>query len=76
MKVILTGGTGFVGAEVLRQLADDPAVTKVTCLVRWPVEIESPKVESVALDDFTQYNDELVFGQFVDPDGATHRRTS
>jgi len=51
-------------------------VTKVTCLVRWPVEIESPKVESVALDDFTQYNDELVFGQFVDPDGATHRRTS
>ena len=27
MKVILTGGTGFVGSEVLRQLADDPAVT-------------------------------------------------
>jgi len=48
MKVILTGGTGFVGSEVLRQLADDPAVTKVTCLVRRPVEIESPKVESVS----------------------------
>jgi nucleoside-diphosphate-sugar epimerase len=60
MKVILTGGTGFVGAEVLRQLADDPAVTEVTCLIRRPVEIESPKVESVVLDDFTQYNDELV----------------
>src|SRR5450631_1843117 len=60
MKVILTGCTGLVGSEVLRQLADDPAVTKVTCLVRRPVEIESPKVESVVLDDFTQYNDELV----------------
>ena len=32
MKVILTGGTGFVGSEVLRQLADDPAVTMVTYL--------------------------------------------
>ena len=60
MKVILTGGTGFVGSEALRQLAGDPAVAKVTCLVRKPVEIESPKVESVVLDDFTQYNDELI----------------
>ncbi len=33
MKVILTDGTGFAGSQVLRQLAADPAVTKVTCLM-------------------------------------------
>ena len=41
MKVILTGGTGFVGGEVLKQILVDSNITQVTCLLRRKIDIES-----------------------------------
>jgi len=59
MKVALTGATGFIGAEVLRQLVDRPDVSQVTCLTRRPLSVESDKVRSIVLDDFTSYDDRV-----------------
>jgi uncharacterized protein YbjT (DUF2867 family) len=69
VEIILTGATGFVGGEVLAHLVADPAVTRVTALVRRPVATGSAKVESVVLDDFTAYPDDLL-GRLAAHDGC------
>ncbi|GAA5179457.1 hypothetical protein GCM10023322_09470 [Rugosimonospora acidiphila] len=60
MRVVLTGATGFIGSQTLRHLVDRPDVTGVTCLARRPVTVDSGKVESLVLDDFTAYDADLV----------------
>jgi len=56
MKIILTGATGFVGAHALRHLVADPAIERVTCLTRRPLDIRSPKVEEILHTDFMAYD--------------------
>lgn len=60
MKIVLTGATGFVGAEVLSQLAASPSISGITCLSRRPVGIESPKVSTIIHSDFAVYDDRLL----------------
>jgi nucleoside-diphosphate-sugar epimerase len=59
MKLILTGGTGFIGAEVLRQALIHPAVTEVVALTRRPLpsSITSSKLKSLVVEDFTSYSE-------------------
>lgn len=48
MNIVLTGATGFAGAEVLRRLIADDDVSGVTCLVRRPPTIRADKDSDVA----------------------------
>ncbi|KAK0721794.1 hypothetical protein B0T26DRAFT_644331 [Lasiosphaeria miniovina] len=57
MKVVLTGATGYIGAELLNQLAQHPEVTSVVVLSRRQLQQTpaSPKVAVVIVDDFLNY---------------------
>ncbi len=56
MKIILSGATGLVGSEVLRQALADPIIEQVTALSRRPLDIASPKLNVLVLDDFLDYS--------------------
>ena len=56
MKIILTGGTGFLGQEVLKQLLADTSVTEVLLLVRKSAGIKNPKLKEFILNDFLDYS--------------------
>jgi nucleoside-diphosphate-sugar epimerase len=60
MKILLTGATGFVGAEVLSQLAINSSISGITCLSRRPIGLESPKVKTIIHSDFAVYDDGLL----------------
>lgn len=60
MNVILTGASGFVGAEVLARLLDHAAVDRVTCLSRRPLPRQSPKLETIPHADFGAYDSGLL----------------
>ncbi len=60
MKIILTGATGFVGGEILKQLIADPAVTQISCVTRRIVNAECPKVKLVVRDNFMDYDSALL----------------
>ncbi|WP_293303995.1 NAD-dependent epimerase/dehydratase family protein [Pedobacter sp. UBA5917] len=57
MKVILTGATGFLGQEVLKQLLADATVTEVVSLVRRSAGFNHPKLKELVLKDFLNYSD-------------------
>lgn len=46
LRVLLTGATGFLGKEVLSQVADDPRVVEVVAVVR-PETVRDPKTKEV-----------------------------
>lgn len=55
MKIIITGATGMVGSEVLRQSLMDPAIEQVTVIVRRPVAQQHPKLKTVIHKNFLDY---------------------
>ncbi|RDA93261.1 hypothetical protein CP533_6519 [Ophiocordyceps camponoti-saundersi (nom. inval.)] len=61
MKLIVAGGTGFLGSEIIRQALAHPAVTSVVALARreTPVPPDAPpgKLKSVICSDFDNYPD-------------------
>ncbi|MBE9462759.1 NAD-dependent epimerase/dehydratase family protein [Dyadobacter subterraneus] len=56
MKIILTGATGFLGQEVLKQLLADPTVTEVVLLVRRSTGVINLKLKELILKDFLDYS--------------------
>ncbi|MEO8584451.1 MAG: NAD(P)H-binding protein [Flavitalea sp.] len=62
MNILITGATGMVGAEVVRQAIQDPSIENITLLIRRPSEFHDPRVTEVILKDFLNYSSvEYVF---------------
>ena len=64
MKVIVVGGTGFVGREVIRQSLAHPSITSVISLGRRTTSApddaaNAGKLTSVTCDDFTNYSESV-----------------
>lgn len=57
MKVLLLGGTGMVGAGVLRECLTDSRVTQVRSIVRTPSGERHPKLAEIARSDFSAWDD-------------------
>jgi dTDP-4-dehydrorhamnose reductase len=55
MKIIITGATGMVGSEVVRQALSDNDITKVTALIRRPLATQHPKLNVIIHKDFLDY---------------------
>jgi uncharacterized protein YbjT (DUF2867 family) len=67
MKLIVSGGTGFVATEVIRQSLSDSRITSVLALARRPVAVpenlpagaDPSKFKSVVIADFAAYSDDV-----------------
>jgi len=63
MKIVISGCTGFIGGEVLRQTLKNPAITSVVVLSRKPLSIAASsdvKVQVVLVDDFLHFSDAVM----------------
>lgn len=77
MKLIVTGATGLVGTEVIRQSLKNPKITSVIALGRRPVSVpknagegvDTSKLKSLVLEDFTNYPQD-VKAQLADADAC------
>jgi uncharacterized protein YbjT (DUF2867 family) len=55
MKLVLTGATGFVGSEVLRQALDDGAIDELLVMTRRATGRTHPKLKEIVRSDFLNY---------------------
>ena len=55
MKLLVTGATGMVGSEVVRQAVLDPECQTIIALVRKPLSIQHPKLKTVLHQDYLDY---------------------
>lgn len=60
MKVVLTGSTGFLGSEVLKQCVEIETIESIIVLTRRPVDMSNPKVLNIVMKDFRQYDSKVV----------------
>ncbi len=56
MKIIVTGATGLVGAEVLRQAILDETIEEITAIVRRPLTLQHPKIKTIIHQNFLDYS--------------------
>lgn len=77
MKLVVSGATGLVGTEVIRQSLLNPKITSIIALTRRPIsipsfpdqDVDTSKLKSLILEDFTEYTDDAK-EQLVDVDAC------
>ena len=75
MKLIVTGATGLVATEVLRQSLRHKNITQVVAVARKPVvlpgisDVEAAKLKSVVVEDYEKYPDHAR-REFADTDAC------
>src|SRR5438552_3842436 len=67
MKAAVLGATGLVGEQLVQQLLNDPVFSKVRILVRRPVKLSHPKLETeiVTFDNLVEYRQKLGQGNCI-----------
>lgn len=63
MRVVLTGVTGFIGAEVLDQAINHPSITSIICVTRRPLSESTrsnSKIQEIIHEDLSSWPDNLV----------------
>ncbi len=67
LTAAVLGATGFIGEQLVQQLLNDPAFSKVRILVRRPVKLSHPKleVEIVNFDNLAEYRRKLGRGDCI-----------
>jgi uncharacterized protein YbjT (DUF2867 family) len=56
MKILIFGATGSAGGSVLRACLASPAVEEVRALVRRPLAVTDPKLQTIVHDDYLDYS--------------------
>jgi uncharacterized protein YbjT (DUF2867 family) len=56
MKLIITGATGMVGYEVLRQAIAANDIESITIIVRRPTDVMHPKLKTIIQQNFLDYS--------------------
>lgn len=56
MNIIITGSTGMVGSEVVRQAIGDPGIDQINLVIRRRSHISHPKVKEYIHEDFMNYD--------------------
>ena len=62
-KIIVTGATGFIGSNVVKQCTKNTEVAEVIVLTRKPIDEElsrNSKVNVMLHEEFSQYPDDLL----------------
>ena len=63
MLTLVTGATGLVGSEIIRQSLQINEITQVIALARKPVQVDdgtdSSKLKSVVVRDYGEYPDHV-----------------
>jgi hypothetical protein len=67
MKLIVSGATGLVATEVIRQSLSEPRIQTVLALSRRPVALpanvpvgaDTSKLKTIIVDDFENYSDDV-----------------
>lgn len=57
MNILVTGATGMVGSEVIRQAIIDSDIKTVTAITRNPLSIQHVKLKTIIHRDFLDYSD-------------------
>lgn len=60
MKIILTGATGFIGAEVLHSALRHPRITSIIALSRRQLPIKHEKLTVLIVSDWLQYSPQIL----------------
>lgn len=67
LTAVVLGATGLIGEQLVQQLLDDPAFSKVRILARRQVELSHPKLEVavVNFDNLAQYRNKMGQGDCI-----------